>query len=115
MFLRCITAVSVGSEVDFTSSSMSFTFDAGSGNGAEECLLVPITDDDLKEGMQMFTVSMTLDTLGLGVVSGIDSATITINDDDGNCLLYPANLKLEFYNYLGMSVMSFHCALLISL
>ena len=90
MFLRCITAVSVGSEVDFTSSSMSFTFDAGSGNGAEECLLVPITDDDLKEGMQTFTVSMTLDTPGLGVVSGIDSATITINDDESMYrLLYP--------------------------
>jgi hypothetical protein len=50
------TAVSTGSNADYTSSSVTLTFDA---SNTLECVRIPINDDDDLEPNEMFTVSLT--------------------------------------------------------
>ena len=60
---------------------MNFTFIENS----TQCLNVTISDDTLVEGDEIFTLMLTLITIGVGVTLGRNTATvITIRDDEGH-------------------------------
>ena len=55
-------------------------------DGMTACVDIPITDDDLIEGDQTFTVTVTLVTTDMNVMIGLPSTTtVTITDDNCKC------------------------------
>ena len=68
--------------------SMNLTFLVGSTDNTAQCLPVTITDDTLVEGDEAFTVTLTLQTTGVGVTTGNNVTDLTITDNEGkdNCL-----------------------------
>ena len=64
----------------------SLMFPTNSTNGSIQCVNITITDDDIFEADETFTVSLTSVTPG---VSEIGEATVTITDNEGQ----------NFYNY----------------
>ena len=62
---------------------MNVVFSANSGTGASSCLPVTISDDDLIEGDEIFTVSLGLVTTEVGISLGTQqTTTVTITDDE---------------------------------
>ena len=59
---------------------MSLTFDEGSVSGDKQCYQVVIIDDDLVEGNENFTVTLTSPEPAL-LGSILSRATVTINPD----------------------------------
>ena len=72
------------SSSDFNFAPSSLTFMSGEGNGVNECLTVSITDDNMVECDEQFTVSLTLNTEGDSLSTGNTLTTVTIMDDDGS-------------------------------
>ena len=82
---------------DFTSASGSLTFAAGSAGAAlSQTFSVAVTDDELAEGAETFTVSLSqpsgarfpfgvsiADGTGTGTISASDAATVSISDAAG--------------------------------
>ena len=69
----------VGSSFDFDSTPQNITITAGNNSSMVN---IPVTDDDIVEGDETFSMSLTVpSSLGPGVRTGtITSATVTIND-----------------------------------
>ena len=57
---------------------MNLTFLVGSTDNTTQCLPVTITDDTLVEGDEAFTVTLTLQTTGVGVTTGNNVTDLTI-------------------------------------
>ena len=74
--LLCFTA-------DFEPVGISLTFAAGSSLGTQECVDVAITDDDVFEDDETFSVTLTTDDGSVDTVP--DRTDITIVDDEGDC------------------------------
>ena len=62
---------------------VSLTFAAGSSLGTQECVDVIITDDDVFEDDETFTVTLTTDDGSVDTVP--DRTDITIVDNEGDC------------------------------
>ena len=56
-------------------------FPAGSINGSTQCIDITITDDEVLEADETFTV--TIDVTTPGVMEGNNMTTVTIIDNDG--------------------------------
>ena len=69
---------------DYVSVSMDVVFPAGTSNGDMQCIAVTIIDDREMEGDETFTV--TLATSSSAVTLGNAVTTITITDNDGECI-----------------------------
>ena len=69
----------VGNGFDFDSTPQNITITAGTNSSMVN---IPVTDDDIVEGDETFSMSLTVSSsLGPGVRTGtITSATVTIND-----------------------------------
>jgi hypothetical protein len=72
---------------DFTAiTSMSLDFAVGSMPGDTHCINVFITNDGALEEDKTFNVALTLTTSDPNVMLGNDMTTITITDNDSECL-----------------------------
>ena len=70
---------------DYVSVSMDVViFPAGTSNGGMQCIAVTIIDDSAMEGDETFTVTLT--TSSPHVTLGNAVTTITITDNDGECI-----------------------------
>ena len=58
------------------------TFLVGDADGQERCATIDLTDDDLVECDEDFTVSLALVTSKPNLSLGTDSTTVTISDSD---------------------------------
>ena len=68
---------------DFTAlSAEEVTFLVGDADGQERCATVDLTDDDLVECDEDFTVSLALVTSKPNLSLGTDMTTVTISDSD---------------------------------
>ena len=83
-----------GSNADYTSSSVTLTFDA---SNTLECVRIPINDDDDLEPNEMFTVSLT--TTEPDVILDPRNGEVIILNRDGQCLLLSpfASLPVLFF------------------
>ena len=81
----CILFTCVGGD-DYTSGGYEVTFPAGSSTAQ---LTIDITDDNITELTESFTaslsVSQSVSDLGVSVGSD-DTATVNIEDNDGECV-----------------------------
>ena len=66
---------------DYTTISSALMFPAGSANTTVQCVNITITDDDIFEGDETFTVGLTVNTSG--VMEGNTITAITITDNEG--------------------------------
>ena len=64
---------------DYTLDTTTLTFPAESTD--MQCADITITDDDVFEGDETFTVTITVDTAG--VIATMTMTTVTITDNDG--------------------------------
>lgn len=76
-FLVCFT---LAEDEDFRDVSIVLNFPPGSGVQME-CTAFAITDDAITEDAENFTISLTSDDLR--IVTTVDEAAVTIEDDDG--------------------------------
>ena len=85
-----------GSNADYTSSSVTLTFDA---SNTLECVRIPINDDDDLEPNEMFTVSLT--TTEPDVTLNPRNGEVIILNRDGQCLLLSpfASLPVLFFSF----------------
>ena len=69
---------------------MTKLFSAGSDDGTLNCLNITIVDDVFIEGNEDFTVTLVLETPGMGVATETTTTTVTIADNEGKslCNLY---------------------------
>ena len=67
---------------DFTSVAMMVTFSAGQSRAS---VSVPIIDDDVVEMTEIFTGSLSAVTES--VMIGVDTADVTIIDNDSECIM----------------------------
>ena len=97
--------------MDFTSTSVTLTFIAGSISGSTVSTTVSIEDDNVVEGAEMFyTLGSTTDPHAQFIPGG-DTATVTILDDDGKALetMLDAICNVTIY-CLGLAV--YVCAII---
>ena len=75
---------------DYVSVSMDVVFPAGTSNGGMQCIDVTIIDDSEMEGDETFTVALSTSspvvTFGNAVTLENAVTTITITDNDGECM-----------------------------
>ena len=76
---------------------MMVTFPSGESTAS---LSVPIMDDSIVESTELFSALLT--TTEPNVMLGVDTATITIQDNDGEIILY--TLFSVYYSILYMCV-----------
>ena len=67
---------------DFTSTTTTVTFAAGSVAGAQMCINIPITDDNCCEVLENFQVDASSTNAGVTFRTS-SSATVFIQDNDG--------------------------------
>ena len=72
--------------MDFTSTSVTLTFFAGSISGSTVSTTVSIENDDVVEGVEMFYALGSTTDPQAQFRPGEDHATVTILDDDGKIL-----------------------------
>ena len=80
---KCSQIFSKGSAVagsDYESVSSSLMFPAGSINGSTQCINITITDDEVLEADETFTVTLTTTTPR--VMVGTAQTTVTITTDE---------------------------------
>ena len=65
---------------DYTSKSVDLIFGPRS---RKQCVLIPVLNDTVPEDPEHFSVVLSMTTPLAGVVLTPDSATVVINDDDG--------------------------------
>ena len=65
---------------DYTSKSVDLIF--GSSN-KKRCVVIPVLNDTVPEVPEHFSVVVSMTTPLAGVILTPDSATVVINDDDG--------------------------------
>ena len=65
---------------DYTSKSVDLMF--GSSNN-KRCVVIPVLNDTVPEDPEHFSVVVSMTTPLAGVILTPDSATVVINDDDG--------------------------------
>ena len=65
---------------DYTSESIDLIF--GSSN-KKQCVLISVLNDTVPEDPEHFSVVLSMTTPLAGVILTPDSATVVINDDDG--------------------------------
>ena len=53
-----------------------------SASETQDCVQIPIVDDTVLDPNEVFRVTLTTSTAGATVRSGLDSATVTITDND---------------------------------
>ncbi|RZJ75709.1 MAG: tandem-95 repeat protein, partial [Flavobacterium sp.] len=70
-----------GASLDYTATSGTFTFDAGSAAGTTKTFIVPINNDNTVETNESFSATLSDITGGL-VTIGTATATVTITDND---------------------------------
>ena len=68
---------------DFTVSSQTQVFPAGSSAGERRCINIPINDDVLVELLESFSVSLSSTDPNVEFSPGGTQATVTITDNDG--------------------------------
>ena len=64
---------------DFGSQAMAVSLSASQ---TQDCVQIPIVNDVILDPNEVFEVTLTTTTTGATVRSGLDSATVTITDDD---------------------------------
>ena len=74
MFLICFSAF-----VDFDAQVMDVSLSA---NETRDCVQIPIINDTVLDPNEVFRVTLTTSTAGATVRSSLDSATVTIIDDE---------------------------------
>jgi hypothetical protein len=80
-------AVSAMAGTDFmATTSTSLDFAVGSMPGDTNCINVSVTEDSAQEGDETFSVALMLTTSDPNVVLGTDMTTITIIDNDSECV-----------------------------
>ena len=65
---------------DYTSKSVDLMF--GPRNN-KRCVVIPVLNDTVPEAPEHFRVALSMTTPQAGVILTPDSATVVINDDDG--------------------------------
>jgi hypothetical protein len=73
-------------DTDFINTTATLDFAVDSMPGDTYCINVSITDDSVLEGDKTFNVALTLTTSDPNIMLGTDMTTITITDDDSECL-----------------------------
>lgn len=78
---------------DFSSLSVPLIFTPGSADGAEMCVSVTASFDDLVEAEEHFAVTLALVTpAGTGLSLGNTKTVVTITNSDGMCMCDLASL-----------------------
>ena len=67
---------------DYVSITSDLTFGPSS---RKQCVLIPVTNDTVPEVPEHFSVVLSMRTPLAGVILTPDTATVVINDDDGEC------------------------------
>ena len=70
----------IGSGVDFNSNSFTITINAGATDGRAN---IPVTCDDVVEGLETFDMSLSLTSSSTGVTVGRNTAEGRITDSTG--------------------------------
>ena len=63
------------------------------GQSSTQCLNVPITDDDVLEATEMFTVELQSISPNVSASASANSATIVIMDNDSMCITHKASYQ----------------------
>ena len=63
------------------------------GQSSTQCLNVPITDDNVLEATEMFTVELQSIGPNVSASASANSATIVIMDNDSMCITYKASYQ----------------------
>ena len=64
---------------DYTATSLTVTIQAAE---TSQVVMVPISSDNIREGVEQFTAQLSLPAGQNGVVLGANTATVEITDDD---------------------------------
>ena len=64
---------------DYTATSRTVTIQAAE---TSQIVMVPISSDNIREGVEQFTAQLSLPAGQNGVVLGVNTATVEITDDD---------------------------------
>ena len=73
---------------DYTAVTVIRTFTSGSNSGSPaQSLDIPITNDNVQEPTETIFVQGSESDASAQFLSGADTATVSILDDDGNCAL----------------------------
>ena len=64
---------------DYTTTSVTVTFEAAE---TSQIVMVPISSDNVREGVEQFTAQLSLPADQNGVVLDVNTATVEITDDD---------------------------------
>ena len=64
---------------DYTTTSVTVIFQAAE---TSQIVMVPISSDNVREGVEQFTAQLSLPAGQNGVVLGVNTATVEITDDD---------------------------------
>ena len=76
---HCMISLTIAS-ADYTSKSVDLIFGPSS---RKQCVLIPVLNDTVPEVPEHFSVVLSMTTPLAGVILTPDSATVVINDDDG--------------------------------
>ena len=68
---------------DFIEFARNLTFAAGSGDGALMCLSVIVLEDDVIEGEEDFSITLSLVTSRTSLSLGNSVMNVTLTDNDG--------------------------------
>ena len=73
---------------DYAATTVILTFSSGSNSGSPaQSLDIPIVNDPLDESTETIFVQGSESDASAQFLSGADTATVNILDDDGNCAL----------------------------
>ena len=83
----CCVSTFTGGE-DYTPlDNFLVTFDVGSTNGSQACAYIAIEDDDAFESDEYFDVTVSADAEDNIIIDPQSTVTVTIDDDEGVCVL----------------------------
>jgi hypothetical protein len=106
MYLCILLSASAVADTDFiNTTSTSLDFAVASMPGDTHCINVTINEDSALEGDETFNVALMLTTSDPNVVLGTDMTTITITDNDSECVC----VYVCMYYCMGIFIQSRTC------